>query len=230
MVRPSHPSVVPLTSTMLQIYFLCMFTMSSTLGIQVPASGHNSLLNKHVKVAAEPWSPFIIFYCNGKDIEETEEYSDKCNMTYGGALWELLKLVKLARNVTFSILRPPTPTWGFCHGVNNCTGMIGMVNRREVDFALGVFMLIGTVCSIGQKNKFILKYFSRAFHTNPKQGTSCRFYNTNWSNGLLHHNCSTEVPGQFVVNHRSIVIQSLDLFPDLHSSIYCGNKFNELSL
>ena len=122
------------------VYFLCMFTIGYTLGIQVDAGGHDSLLNKHLKVAAEPWSPFIIFFCNEKEIDYTEECPDKGNLTYGGALWELLKLVKQARNVTFSILRPPTPTWGFCHGANNCTGMIGMVNRREVDFALGKLM------------------------------------------------------------------------------------------
>ena len=47
--------------------------------------------------------------------------------------------VKLKRNVTFSISSPRDKSWGFCYGVNNCTGMIGMVNRREVDFALGTF-------------------------------------------------------------------------------------------
>ena len=81
--------------------------MASTLGVQVPATGLNSLLNKHIKVAAEPWSPFIIFYCDEKEIKETDECPNKGNLTYGGALWELLKLVKQARNVTFSILRPP---------------------------------------------------------------------------------------------------------------------------
>ena len=128
---------------MLVIYLLCWFVMASTLGVQVPATGLNSLLNKHIKVAAEPWSPFIIFYCDEKEIKETDECPNKGNLTYGGALWELLKLVKQARNVTFSILRPPNKSgekWGYCHGINNCTGMIGMVNREEVDFALGIFL------------------------------------------------------------------------------------------
>ena len=58
--------------------------------------------------------------------------------TYGGALWDFLMLVKNTRNVTFSILRAPHKSWGVCHGKDNCTGMIGMVNRREVDFAIGM--------------------------------------------------------------------------------------------
>ena len=66
-----------------------------------------------------------------------EECSDKGNMSYGGALWELLTMVERVRNVTFSIIRHPNPTWGLCYDKNNCTGMIGMVNRGEVDFALG---------------------------------------------------------------------------------------------
>ena len=126
---------------MLDIYFYCLFTMTSTLAIQVPAIGHNSFLNKHLKVAADPWNPFIIFYCNEKEMHYTDECSAKGNLTYGGALWDLLNLIKLARNVTFSIVRPPTHTWGYCYGVNNCTGMIGMVNRGEADLAIGEIVI-----------------------------------------------------------------------------------------
>ena len=122
--------------------------MASTLGIQVPAIGYNSLLNKHLKVAAYPWKPFIIFYCNGKEMNGTDKCLEQGSETYGGALWDFLELVKQARNVTFSILKPRTPTWGYCHGVNNCTGMIGMVNRREVDFALGIFIKMNSITDI----------------------------------------------------------------------------------
>ena len=87
----------------------------------------------------------MIFYCNGRKMGMTDKCSDGGSMTYGGALWELLKLVQLTQNVTFSIVRPPSSakTWGDCYGLNNCSGMIGMVNRGEVDFALGkIFYLI----------------------------------------------------------------------------------------
>ena len=106
------------------------------------ATGHNSLLNKHIKVAASPFNPLFIFYCNEKKMVGRDECSNNMT-TYSGALWDLLKLVKLARNVTFEILRPPSPpTWGYCYGENNCTGMIGMVNRREVDFAIGILCAV----------------------------------------------------------------------------------------
>ena len=70
-------------------------------------------------------------------MDGADKCPDKDNETYGGALWELLKLVKQARNVTYSILRPQSSHWGICNSQDNCTGMIGMVNRNEVDFALG---------------------------------------------------------------------------------------------
>ena len=124
--------------TMRAVHLLCILTLMSTLGSEITAMGHKSLLNNHLKVAAEVWSPYMIFYCNGKIIEESEKCSDQGKLTYGGALWDLLQFIKLARNVTFSILRPNTPTWGFCHSASNCSGMIGMVQRREVDFALGI--------------------------------------------------------------------------------------------
>ena len=117
-----------------------MVAMASTLEMQFPATVNNSLLNKHLKVAAEPYHSFIIFYCKGRKMGATDKCSDRGSMTYGGALWELLKLVQLSKNVTFSIVRPPNsakPKWGDCYGVNNCSGMIGMVNRGEVDFAIG---------------------------------------------------------------------------------------------
>ena len=97
------------------------------------------LLNRHLKVAAVPWRPFIMFYCNEKEMGDAHDCTNNGNITYGGALWDFLNMVKLKRNVTFSVLSPPTPTWGYCHGKNNCSGMIGMVNRKEVDFALGAF-------------------------------------------------------------------------------------------
>ena len=123
---------------MLGICFLGVSIVANYV-IQVHANGHNSLINKHLRVAAEPWSPYIIFYCNEKKMDVAVECPENENITYGGVLWDLLDLVKIKRNVTFSILSPPDQAWGFCYGVSNCTGMIGMVNQGEVDFALGMF-------------------------------------------------------------------------------------------
>ena len=123
---------------MLAIYSLCIITIMPTMIVEVLATSPNSLLNKHLKVAAETWNPFIIFFCNGKEIQWNEKCPDKDKMTYGGAVWEIFKLVKLARNVTFTIVRPDKYRWGDCNSPTDCDGMIGMVNRGEVDLAIGL--------------------------------------------------------------------------------------------
>ena len=124
---------------MLVIYFLSVALTLANFGMLVEAEGRGALQNKHLKVAGAPWSPFLMLYCNETRIFWADDCPDKKNITYNGVLWDFLNMVKVARNVTFSILTPPTPTWGYCYSMNNCTGMIGMVNRREVDFALGMF-------------------------------------------------------------------------------------------
>ena len=59
--------------------------------------------------------------------------------SYSGAFWKLLTFVKQARNCTFSLVKSVDSLWGGnCYDDNNCTGMIGMANRNEVDFALGM--------------------------------------------------------------------------------------------
>ena len=121
---------------MLEINSLYIALLSTLMQVSVAESNH--LLNGHLKVAAYPWKPFIMYYCNGKEMGEYDECPDQDTMTYDGTIWQILRLVTLKRNVTFSILRPSSPTWGYCHGANNCTGMIGMVERREVDFAIGM--------------------------------------------------------------------------------------------
>ena len=130
-----------MTSAMFLTYFLSMVSILANVGLQAEAKRRNVLQDKHLKVAAVHYYPNIIFYCNEKEMDRADDCPDKDNMTYGGVLWEFLDMIKRARNVTFSILAPPTQTWGYCYSKNNCTGMIGMVNRREVDFALGIFVV-----------------------------------------------------------------------------------------
>ena len=80
----------------------------------------------HIKLGAEAWPPFIVIEKdeNGKDI-------------YSGMTWESIESIKKATNCTFTVVRPPDGLWGNCYDVNNCTGMIGLVQRKEVDFAIG---------------------------------------------------------------------------------------------
>ena len=42
-------------------------------------------------------------------------------------------------NFTFEIRRPPYGAWGFTYPNGTLGGMVGMVNRSEVDFAIGPF-------------------------------------------------------------------------------------------
>ena len=131
---------------MMMNFFIIIFTTYANLDIQIRAEDQKSLFNKHLRVAAIPIGSFMAIYCNGTKVaadwkdSTIDNCPDKEDETYEGILWELLKFIKLARNVTFSIVTLPKHEFGFCHGTSNCTGMIGMVHRREVDFALGAFV------------------------------------------------------------------------------------------
>ena len=60
--------------------------------------------------------------------------------TYSGFMWDLIEYIQKARNCTVTVVVPKDKVWGYCHEKDNCTGMIGQVNRQEVDFALGMYL------------------------------------------------------------------------------------------
>ena len=60
--------------------------------------------------------------------------------TYSGFMWDLIEYIQKARNCTVTVVVPQDKEWGYCHERDNCTGMIGQVNRQEVDFALGMYL------------------------------------------------------------------------------------------
>ena len=63
--------------------------------------------------------------------------------SYQGIIWELLMIMKQARNISFTLVRSADGLWGgTCYWSDNCTGMIGMVNRKEVDLALGIYLYL----------------------------------------------------------------------------------------
>ena len=97
-----------------------------------------TLHNKKFRIAAEAWPPFLIIYCpNGEKKQWTKDCPDGGEQSYDGVLWNLLLLMKQARNSSFTLMQSPDRLWGTCYGITNCTGMVGMVNRGEADFALG---------------------------------------------------------------------------------------------
>ena len=53
-------------------------------------------------------------------------------------MWDVLMLMKRAKNCSFTVVPSVDGLWGgACYGLNNCTGMIGMTNRKEIDIAIG---------------------------------------------------------------------------------------------
>ena len=122
----------------LHSFFILMVAMSLTLHTSASGvrKGERALSNKNLTVAADSWPPFFIWYCDGKEKELTE----KCpvgNRSYGGITWDLLLIVQRTRNISFTIVESIDRGWGHCYSKDNCSGMIGMVNRGEADLALG---------------------------------------------------------------------------------------------
>ena len=97
-----------------------------------------SLENKHLIVEGEYWYPYLFWLCPGAP-DDGLEWEEDCpgNRTYDGVMWHLILFMKQARNFTFSLIDQGDYEWGSCSSINNCTGMIGVVNRGEADFALG---------------------------------------------------------------------------------------------
>ena len=91
------------------------------------AQKQEKMTNKHLVIAAGSWPPIIVKTKSEDGKHEIESI-----------LWDHVKFWIHARNFTYTIVRQDY--WGYCTEINNCTGMIGMVNRKEVDFALGKLM------------------------------------------------------------------------------------------
>ena len=89
--------------------------------------GHE-LSNSHLKIAYSEWVPFLM----------VDPDADGGGWRCTGIVGELLNFMQHARNITFTLIEEPNGVWGNCEDASNCTGIIGMVNRKEVDLALGM--------------------------------------------------------------------------------------------
>ena len=102
------------------------------------------LRNKHLIVEGEYWSPFLMYeYLDDDPFTPLEG-------TYYGVMWDLLLFMQKARNFTFTMVTKADNVWGECFSINNCTGMIGMVNRKEVDLAIGEGWNKQWICTMGR--------------------------------------------------------------------------------
>ena len=117
------------------IYVLAVTAM---FGQESLCMKQKSLENKHLIIEGQYWFPYLFWYCPGAP-NDGLPWEEDCpgNRTYDGAMWHLLLFMQRARNFTFTLVHGPEYEWGSCIAINNCTGMIGVVNRGEADFALG---------------------------------------------------------------------------------------------
>ena len=106
------------------------------LGCQASSGGQRSLRNTHLKIGAVVTPPFLVM---NQDKDERDVWS--------GLIWDFVEYMQEARNVSVTVISPVDWLWGHCYGsedcsgvgCNNCSGMIGQVNRGEVDLAVGMF-------------------------------------------------------------------------------------------
>ena len=104
-----------------------MFNSNITTLCLLLAFSHVAFAKSHFIVAADEWSPFF---------EVTSGSADK---PYNGVMLQLLEYVRQSLNFTYEIRRPPDGQWGVVLKNGTVTGMVGMVSRNEVDFALGEY-------------------------------------------------------------------------------------------
>ena len=99
-------------------------------GRQVSSTRQISMANKHFKIGAQAWPPLLV-------IKQNLEGAN----TISGPVGDYLEYIGKARNCSFTIVTPSDGKWGQCNGADNCTGVIGLVARKEVDFAINPFTL-----------------------------------------------------------------------------------------
>ena len=91
-------------------------------GTEVKAVDFNGM---RFRMAAETWKPFLI----------VSEESDRDRFT--GVMAKILDYLQISLNFSTSLARPPDGAWGALDDEGHWSGMVGMVKRNEVDFALG---------------------------------------------------------------------------------------------
>ncbi|XP_068215730.1 glutamate receptor ionotropic, kainate glr-3-like [Palaemon carinicauda] len=89
-----------------------------------------ALSGRHLRVGCELWLPWVNI---------TEEADG--TVTTSGVCIDLLNVIAEKLNFTYSFYRPSDREWGRELPNGSFTGMIGMCQRKEVDVALGPFVM-----------------------------------------------------------------------------------------
>ena len=118
------------SSKMGSIQFITILVLSNGK-LAFPQMVNVGLENANLIIAGKYWYPYLHY--------DWDENGTAIN--YGGVMWDLLLFMQRARNFTFTMVSEAGDQWGLCYTVNNCTGMIGMVNRGEVDISLGIIII-----------------------------------------------------------------------------------------
>ena len=103
----------------------CIVILTHTFGTDVLASTQEKLTNKHLVIATEAFPPFVELTRN-----------DDGEVEVKGVLWDYVKFWLTARNCTYDLVISNYGSAGHCAMPNNCSGVLGMVNRNEVDLAI----------------------------------------------------------------------------------------------
>ena len=90
------------------------------------ARNSTGLDGRNLIVAAEHWPPYFIIS------------GDNEHQLFSGFMTMVLDYLEKSLNFTSTIVRPPDGSWGaYDSRSGKWGGMVGMVHRNEVDFALG---------------------------------------------------------------------------------------------
>ena len=98
------------------------------------------LANTNIKVVAAPFLSFLEEKNCPYDAQATV-CSNGEDRVYSGIMWDLLMFMKQAKNLSYTMMGIDDAYYaGECYDSDNCTGMIGRVNRHEADIALGMYI------------------------------------------------------------------------------------------
>lgn len=89
-----------------------------------------SVARAHYIVAGEIWPPWL----------ERTNHSDP--MGFRGITWDILLQISHILNFDFTFVQPEDRKWGTVDQSGMWNGMMGMIQRKEIDFAIGPFGMI----------------------------------------------------------------------------------------
>ncbi|XP_047468311.1 glutamate receptor U1-like [Penaeus chinensis] len=98
-----------------------------------------------LRVAVEQWIPHV----------EVTAYLDG-SFRIRGPLANLLDLLASTLNFNYTLVRPPDGAWGAPNSDGDWNGMLGMIQRNEVDLALGPFGLTESRAKVAQFSQPIM--------------------------------------------------------------------------